>query len=208
MFPVLEEAPRYLHWLACQGLFGTIHPCWAIVAADLELRVAWRMLQPSRGAGRLLWACEQMATPADAAQLVPQLWRAARARGHASPDWPGTARPAGCRLDGDEYQAFLSDRATSVSIEVTDGRVAARAPGGSVLAVWTGSAYQVTPVKRGSATAQWPTPDPRDRAANQSGAAVFTWRNDYRATGWLAAYSRIQDQNNGTERAVGDSLRS
>jgi len=25
----------------------------------------------------------------------------------------------------------------------------------------------------------------------KSGAAVFTWRNDYRATGWLAAYSRL-----------------
>jgi helicase len=99
----VEEAPRYLHWLASQGLFGTIHPCWAIVAADLELRVAWRMLQPIRGAGRLLWACEQMATPADAAQVVPQLWRAARARGHASPDWPGTARPTGCRLDAAGY---------------------------------------------------------------------------------------------------------
>ena len=92
MYQVLEEVPRYLHWLACQGLFGTIHPWWAIVAADLELRIAWRRLQPGRGSGRLLWACEQMATPAHAAQAVPRWWRAARARGHASPDWPGTAR--------------------------------------------------------------------------------------------------------------------
>jgi helicase len=205
MYQVLEEAPRYLHWLASQGLFGTIHPCWAIVAADLELRVAWRMLQPRRGAGRLLWACEQMATSADAAQVVPQLWRAARARGHTSPDWPGTARPAGCKLDAAGYLAFLSDRASPAAIEIADGVATARAPAGSVLTVWTGSRYQVTPVKRGSAAARWPAPGPGDRAADQSGAAVFTWRGDYRATGWLAAYSRMQDQNRGTERVRGDS---
>jgi helicase len=194
MYQVLEEAPRYLHWLACQGLFGTIHPWWAIVAADLELRIAWRLLQPPRGSGRLLWACAQMASQTDAAQVVPQLWRAARARGHASPDWPGTGRPAGCRLDAAGYLAFLSDRATAATIEITDGLVTARAPAGSVLAVWTGSAYQVTPVKGGSAVQSWPARDPGDPAADWSGAAVFTWRGDYRGTGWLAAYSRIQDQ--------------
>jgi helicase len=205
MYQVLEEAPRYLHWLACQGLFGTIHPWWAIVAADLELRIAWRMLQPPRGSGRLLWACEQMATPAHAAQVVPQLWRAARARGHASPDWPASGRPAGCRLDAASYLAFLSDRATTAAIEITDGVVTARAPTGSVLAVWTGSEYQVTPVRPGSAVARLPAGDSGDPAADRSGAAVFTWRGDYRATGWLAAYSRAQDQNKDTERAVDDS---
>jgi helicase len=55
MYPVLEEAPRYLHWLAYQGLFGTIHPWCATVAADLERRTQWRLLQPPRGVGRLLW---------------------------------------------------------------------------------------------------------------------------------------------------------
>ena len=207
MYQVLEEAPRYLHWLACQGLFGTIHPCWAIVAADLEFRIAWRMLQPPRGAGRLLWACEQMATQADAAQVVPQLWRAARARGHGSPDWPGTARPAGCRLDAAGYLTFLDDRATTAAIEITDGVVTARAPTGSVLAVWTGPEYQVTPVKRGSAVARLPAPGSGDPAAGRSGAAVFTWRGDYCATGWLAAYSRVQDENRDAERAAADASR-
>jgi helicase len=207
IYQVLEEAPRYLHWLAIQGLFGTIHPWWAIVAADLELRIAWRALAPPRGAGRLLWACEQMATPAHAAQVVPQLWRAARARGHASPDWPGTAAPAGCRLDPAGYLTFLGDRATAATIDITDGVATARAPTGSVLTAWTGSAYTVTPVKRGSAAAQLPPPDSGDPAANQSGAAIFTWRGDYRATGWLAAYSRAQDQDRNMERAVDDSRR-
>jgi helicase len=194
IYQVLEEAPRYLHWLAVQGLFGTIHPWWAIVAADLELRIAWRMLQPPRGAGRLLWACEQMATAAHAAQVVPQLWRAARARGHASPDWPGTAPPAGCRLDVAGYLTLLRDRATAATIDITDGVATAQAPAGSVLAVWTGSAYTVALVKRGSAAAQLPQPALGDPAADQSGAAIFTWRGDYRATGWLAAYSRAQDR--------------
>jgi helicase len=195
MYQVLEEAPRYLHWLACQGLFGTIHPWWAIVAADLELRISWRMLQPTRGSGRLLWACEQMATPAHAANVVPQLWRAARARGHASPDWSAGARPAQCRLDHTGYLAFLKDRATDAEIEVTDGRASARAPAGSVLAVWTGGTYEVTPVKRGSAVARLPAPDSGDPGPDQCGAAVFTWRGDYLATGWLAVYSQVQGQN-------------
>jgi helicase len=195
MYQVLVEAPRYLSWVAGQGQFGTIHPCWAIVAADLELRIAWRMLQPPRGSGRLLWACEQMATPAHAAQVVPQLWRAARARGHAGPDWPGNAPPAGCRLDADEYLAFLRNRATGAAIEIADGMVTARAPAGSVLAVWTGSRYQVTPVARGPVVVPLPPPDPADRARGWTGAAIFTRRDDYRGTGWLAAYSRVQDQD-------------
>jgi helicase len=207
MYQVLEEAPRYLHWLACQGLFGTIQPWWAIVAADLELRITWRMLQPPRGSGRLLWACEQMATPAHAAQVVPPLWRAARARGHLSPDWPVAARPEQCRLDGPGYLTFLKDRATGAEIDISDGVVTAKAPAGSVLAVWTGAAYQVTPVKRGSAAARLPAPDSGNAAANRSAAAVFTWRGDYRATGWLAEYSQIQDQSEDTERVRGDSRR-
>jgi helicase len=207
IYQVLEEAPRYLHWLAVQGLFGTIHPWWAIVAADLELRIVWRTLAPPRGAGRLLWACEQMATPAHAAQVVPQLWRAARARGHVSPDWAGTASPAGCRLDAAGYLTLLGDRATDATIDIADGVATARASAGSVLTAWTGSAYTVTPVKRGAASARLPAPDPGDPAADQSGAAIFTWRGDYRATGWLAAYSHAQDQDQdiGMERAVDDS---
>jgi helicase len=196
LYQVLEEAPRYLHWIACQGLFGTIHPWCAIVAADLELRITWRMLQPARGAGRLLWACEQLATSAHAAQFVPLLWSAARKRGHESPDWSATGRPANCRLDEAGYLAFLRDRATEVIITEAegsgangsdaDGVVRAAGPAGSVLAVWAGAAYESVPVKRGSARAVRPASQP---VAN-SGAAVFTWRGDYRATGWLAEYSK------------------
>jgi ATP-dependent DNA helicase len=186
MYPILEEAPRYLHWLACQGSFGTIHPCWAVVAADLEQRTAWRMLQPPRGAGRLLWACEQMATPAHAAQAVPELWAAARARGYRSPDWAAGRRPAQCRLDDAGYVALLRDRATGTTIEVADGKIRATGPAGSVLAVWNGPEHRITSIRRGQAAAEPPAP-----GAGELGAAIFTWRSDYRATGWLAAYSRI-----------------
>jgi helicase len=186
MYPILEEAPRYLHWIACQGLFGTIHPWCAIVAADLELRIAWRALRPPRGAGRLLWACEQMATPAHAAQAVPQLWAAARARGYASPDWPAAGRPAQCQLDAAGYRALLRDRATYAAIEATGGKIRAAGPAGSVLTVWNGPAYRITPITRGYAIAEPPSP-----GTGQPGAAVFTWRGDYLADGWLNVYSRI-----------------
>jgi helicase len=188
MYPVLEEAPRYLHWLASQGLFGTVHPWCAIVAADLERRITWRMLQPVRGAGRLLWACEQMATPAHALQAVPQLWAAARAQGYTSPDWPVAGRPRQCHLDNAGYQALLRERATASTIEANSGQVRAVGPAGSVLAVWAGKTYVVTPIRRGQAATGPPSP-----AGGSPGAAVFTWRGDYRATGWLASYTQMPD---------------
>jgi helicase len=186
IYPVLEEVPRYLHWLASQGLFGTVHPWCAIVAADLERRITWRMLQPMRGAGRLLWACEQMATPAHALQAVSQLWAAARAQGYTSPDWPAAGRPRQCHLDNAGYQALLRERATASTIEADSGQVRAAGPAGSVLAVWAGKTYLVTPIRRGQAVAGPPSP-----AGGPPGAAVFTWRGDYRATGWLAAYTQM-----------------
>lgn len=185
MYPVLEEVPRYLHWLASQGLFGTLHPWSAIVAGDLERRITWRMLQPGRGAGRLLWACEQMATFAHARQVVPELWAAARARGYASPDWPVAGRPRQCRLDQAGYLELLRERATASTVECDAEQVRGTGPAGSVLAVWAGKQYVVTPIPRGREVTV-----PRPLAGGASGAAVFTWRGDYRATGWLAAYSQ------------------
>jgi helicase len=193
MYPILEETPRYLHWIACQGLFGTIHPWCAIVAADLEMRIAWRMLRPPRGAGRLLWACEQMATPTHAAQVVPRLWAAARARGYTSPDWSVAGRPAGCQLDAAAYRALLRDRVTDATIEAEDGVIRAAGPAGSVLAVWNGPAYQITPIKRGYAAIETPAP-----AAD---GAIFTWRGDYRASGWLQAYTQTSERPAGPRTA-------
>jgi helicase len=54
-----------------------------------------------------------------------------------------------------------------------------------VLAVWNGPVYEITPIKRGNAAAELPSPN-----AGEPGAAIFTWRGDYRADGWLMVYSR------------------
>jgi helicase len=188
MYPILDEAPRYLHWLACQGLFGTIHPWCAIVAADLERRIVWRDLQPPRGAGRLLWACEQMATPAQAETAVPRLWAAARARGHRAPDWTETGRPHDCGLDPPDYAALLSERTTGHSLEIVEDRARATGPAGAVLATWSGSAFDVTPIRRGQAVSA-----PTERHGAVAGAALFTWRGDARGTGWLSAYAAAAD---------------
>lgn len=71
MYPILEEVPHYLQWIGAQGFLGTIPPSCAIVAADLARRVRWRRLGVRRGAGRLLWMFEQMATPLHADVAVP-----------------------------------------------------------------------------------------------------------------------------------------
>ncbi|MFM9448840.1 hypothetical protein [Streptomyces acidiscabies] len=62
MTGILEEARRYLAWLGAQDPIGTVHPWAAVVAGDLAQRIRWRALGPDRGAGRLLWMCERMAT--------------------------------------------------------------------------------------------------------------------------------------------------
>ncbi|WP_261340694.1 DEAD/DEAH box helicase [Lentzea guizhouensis] len=98
LYPVLEQAPRYLTWLGAQGQLGTVHPWVAVVSADLDRRVRWRSCTPGRGAGRLLWMCEQMATRAHAKELVPAMWRSAVSRGVRAPDWAaGGHRPVSAR---------------------------------------------------------------------------------------------------------------
>ncbi|GIH21401.1 DEAD/DEAH box helicase [Rugosimonospora africana] len=185
MYPALEEAPRYLNWLGGQGLLGTVHPWCAIVGADLGRRIRWRRCQPHRGAGRLLWICEQMATAGYIEDTV-ELWRAAVARGIVSPDWTTTARPRHCRLDATEYAALLRDRATGTVIDLRTDRVAARAPSGAALVAWAGRAHRLTTARRGEAILVVPDADPPPDAA-----AVFTWRGDYHATGWLSDYSQL-----------------
>jgi helicase len=186
LYPVLEEAPRYLHWIGVQGPLGTVHPWSAIVAADLSRRVKWRRCQPPRGAGRLLWMCEQMATRTHAEELVPQLWTAATARGFTSPDWTAIARPRNCQLSLEDYAQLLRERATSVTIDLHANRTNATAPDGSVLVAWTGNRYGSVTMPRGTATLQ-----DNEADGTQRTAAVFTWRGDYQATGWLGRYSQV-----------------
>ncbi|MFE0208295.1 DEAD/DEAH box helicase [Streptomyces sp. NPDC058985] len=188
--PVLEDAPRYLHWLGSQGYPGTVHPWVAIVAADLSRRVRWRRCGPPRGSGRLLWMCENMATPVHANAEVPSMWAAARDRGLRHPDWDTRTPPSGNRLDPSSYAALLRERVGRNEWEVRAGRAVVRAPIRRTFTTWVGHEYQVHVVRRGETT--YSTTDSGEGRVGRhpaDGAALFSWRGDYRATGWLADYT-------------------
>ncbi|MFJ9455313.1 DEAD/DEAH box helicase [Kitasatospora sp. NPDC101447] len=198
MAPVLDDAQRYLAWLGAQGPLVTVHPWIAVTAADLAQRIRWRTLGPARGAGRLLWMCEQMATPMHAHALVPAMWQAARSRGIDSPDWPGTTPPDTCRLTPGDYLALLASRTTGTEITLHPDHAHVRAPRGATVVTWNGTAA-TRHTDAGSATGpgtvtavEVPYPAPRqdDPSAGRTGAAVFT-RGDRTAAGWAAAYHRI-----------------
>ncbi len=183
MYPVLEEAPRYLHWIGSQGLLGTVHPWCAVTASDLGRRLRWRHCGTRRGGGRLLWMLEQLADPADLDQAVPAMWRAAVGRGYASPDWPAGRPPAGCVLDERDYQALLRDRATDSRLTEYPPHAWVTGPAGAVAVTWNGPHWRTTALRRGAAEAPYPD------GSGPRGVALFTWRGDYRATGWLSAYT-------------------
>ncbi|MFB7620780.1 DEAD/DEAH box helicase [Kitasatospora sp. NPDC056181] len=190
MTPVLDEAQRYLAWLGAQGHLGTVHPWIATVAADLAQRIRWRSLGPRRGAGRLLWMCEQMATPAHTTALVPDMWKAARARGVDAPDWSGTTPPSTCRLSAEEYHGLLAARATRTTITLHTGHAEVQAPRGATVLTWNGAA---TARHTGTGTPvelPYPVPGPDDPATGRTGAAVFT-RGDHTAGGWAEAYRSV-----------------
>ncbi|GAA3091675.1 hypothetical protein GCM10017562_73570 [Streptomyces roseofulvus] len=191
MAGILEEAQRYLAWLGAQGPLGTVHPWIAVVAGDLALRVRWRALGPGRGAGRLLWMCERMATAPLAPQLVPRLWQAARARGIDAPDWPGTTPPGDCALSPDRYRSLLAERATGTRLDVQTDAVRAWAPAGAVIHLWNGATTTPYTSDGEETTLPLPAAAPADPSAGRRGAAVFS-RGDRIAAGWLAAYTAIR----------------
>ncbi|MFH8368340.1 DEAD/DEAH box helicase [Streptomyces sp. NPDC018031] len=189
MYPVLEDAPRYLHWLGSQGYGGTVHPWVAIVAADLNRRVRWRRCAPPRGSGRLLWMCEQMATGVHADQEVPAMWQAARERGVTGPDWTSRTPPRGCRLDGASYAALLAERVTDGELATgPDGAPVSRSTG-RALTAWSGRSHLTVHTRQRETTPAFPPPGGDGDA--ERGVALFSWRGDYRATGWLAEYSAV-----------------
>ncbi|MGZ3144395.1 DEAD/DEAH box helicase [Lentzea chajnantorensis] len=192
LHPVLEQAPRYLAWLAAQGHLGTVHPWVAIVSADLDRRVRWRSCTPGRGAGRLLWMCEQMATRAHAKELVPGMWRSAVSRGVRAPDWAPGRPPAHCQLDQASYTALLRERTTSAALTVSAQGVAVTGIAGAAAIAWTGRKRTAVTITRATTEIGYPVVDEGDPDLGAaSGAAVFTRRGDHRATGWLAEYDRI-----------------
>lgn len=192
MTGILEEARRYLAWLGAQGPLGTVHPWAAVVAGDLAQRIRWRTLGPRRGAGRLLWMCERMATAPLAADLVPRMWRAARDRGIDAPDWSGTTPPSDCPLPPDRYRALLAERATGVHLDLQGDTVGVAAPAGSVIRLWNGATTTLHPVDGGESTLLLPPDDASDLSAGRTGAAVFTRGGDRLGTGWLGAYAAIR----------------
>jgi helicase len=192
MYPILEDAPHYLLWIGAQGFLGTVPPWCAIVAADLGRRIRWRRCAPPRGSGRLLWMCEQMATPFHADEAVPLMWKAARARGITSPDWPSGAKPTECRLDDAAYTTLLRDRLTDSTLTEVPNGVTADCATGLTLVIWTGRTYAHQTVGAERMDAFFPNPsDPSDTS---HGAALFSRRGDHAATGWLNDYRRVQDR--------------
>ncbi|WP_414641610.1 DEAD/DEAH box helicase [Actinocrinis sp.] len=185
MYPILEEAPRILHWLGNQGHLGTVHPWCAIVAADLSRRIRWRRLEPRRGAGRLLWMLEQMADQSRLEHDLPGLWQAALERGHTSPDWPAGRAPTGCVLDDQAYAALLRERTTDCRLSEYPPHAWVTGPAESAV-TWSGPQWRLAPLRHGSAEAAYP-----NRSTSRRGVAVFTRRGDYRATDWLAAYNAV-----------------
>jgi superfamily II DNA or RNA helicase len=192
LHPVYEQAPRFLAWLAAQGVLGTVHPWIAVVAADLDHRVRWRGLAPGRGAGRLLWMCEEMATRAHLRDVVPGLWRSAVARGVRSPDWPPGRSPAGCVLDHAGYTALLRERTTNhtLTAHADHATVTGGTGTGTTAIAWRGRTW-TTPTA--SATVTYPPTEDDD--PTETGVAVFTRRGDYRATGWLDAYTSLNTED-------------
>ncbi|MFJ3970171.1 DEAD/DEAH box helicase [Streptomyces parvus] len=188
MTGILEEARRYLAWLGAQGSLGTVHPWVAVVAADLSLRIRWRTLGAGRGAGRLLWMCERMATAPLAPGLVPRLWKAARARGIDAPDWNGTTPPGDCAISRDGYRALLGERVTGTRIALQGEEVRVWAPPGAAIRLWSGAATTLHIADGEEATLLLPPAGP---AGGCRGAAVFT-RGDRLASGWLEAYAALR----------------
>jgi helicase len=138
LYPILEEAPRYLAWLAAQGFLGAVHPWIAVVAGDLGRRIRWRWLAPERGSGRLLWICEEMATRLHTDQAVPELFQAARRRDITAPDWPVGRPPRQCRLDKAGYRHRCHVRQPCRPPRPRHHHLPTRGD----LTLWTGQSYQ------------------------------------------------------------------
>ncbi|MFF2862415.1 DEAD/DEAH box helicase [Streptomyces rubiginosohelvolus] len=190
MTGILEEARRYLAWLGAQGPLGTVHPWVAVVAADLSLRIRWRTLGAGRGAGRLLWMCERMATAPLAPGLVPRMWKAARARGIDAPDWNGTTPPGDCAISRDGYRALLAERATGTRLTLQGEEVRVWAPPGAAIRLWSGATTTLHLADGEETTLLLPPAGPAGAGDGCRGAAVFT-RGDRLASGWLGTYGAL-----------------
>lgn len=193
LYPILAEAPQfYFDWLAAQGHLGAVHPWIAVVAKDLGRRIQWRRLAPTRGSGRLLWICEQMATRAHAETVIPDLFTAARHGDIAAPDGPVDRPPRHCRLDQPGYLALLRDRATDTAFTEHGEHVTLTFPNAATVTLWTGQSYQVT-VQATAGRFEYPKAHENETHPDMRGATVFTRRGDYQSLGRLSTYNTIHE---------------
>jgi ATP-dependent DNA helicase len=192
LYPILAEAPRYFDWLAAQGHLGAVHPWIAVVAKDLGRRIRWRRLAPTRGSGRLLWICEEMASRAHADTAVPDLFTAARHGDITAPDWPLGRPPRHCQLDKPDYLALLRDRATDTAFTEHGEHVTITYPNAATVTMWTGQSYQVTRQAM-AGKFEYPKAHENETHPDMRGATVFTRRGDYQSLGWLSTYNTIHE---------------
>ena len=156
----LYDAPRHLAWLAALGPLNVV-PAWIpVVAGDLGRRITWRSLQPQRGDGRLLWACERLAGTLTPERVVEQVWQAATGSGYTDIDqWQDT--PPGPYVEAATYRRMLEDRCSSGGHRITLIAPHESDPAGQLWEPGEGAVVQVT----------------------------FTPRGDAVGTGWLAAFA-------------------
>ncbi|WP_234543064.1 hypothetical protein [Streptomyces shenzhenensis] len=132
-----------------------------------------------------------MATAPLASDLVPRMWRAARARGVDAPDWSGTTPPGDCALTPERYCALLAERATGVRLDLQGDAVRVKASPGAVIRLWNGATTTLHIVDGEETALLLPPDDPSDSSAGRSGAVAFT-RGDRVGTGWLGVYAAIR----------------
>jgi hypothetical protein len=127
-----------------------------------------------------------MATRAHLKDVVPTLWRSAVARGVRAPDWQPGRSPAGCVLDHAGYTALLRERTTNYTLTAHDDKATVTGGTDATAIAWRGRTWTAPAT---SATIAYPVTEDDD--PTETGVAVFTRRGDYRATGWLDAYTNL-----------------
>lgn len=81
----LYDSPRAFAWIAAVGTLRAVPPWASAVALDMGARVTWHRLQPRRGEGRILAACERAVPRTRVNKLVPALAKEARAASAITP---------------------------------------------------------------------------------------------------------------------------
>ncbi|SDC20137.1 hypothetical protein [Actinokineospora iranica] len=128
-----------------------------------------------------------MATPPHRDNLVPRLYRTARASDITAPERPpGRTPPRQSELDDIQYRLLLDERATNTSFVESADSVGLTRTAPTTLALWRGSYYIAT---RHALDGDYPFPAGPPHAPQ--GATGFTRRGDHRSTGWLSAYNEL-----------------